>query len=141
MQDKTRWLVTCAVAIIAAAGCTTEETVAATPPEETGGAEAPADEPIACGGFAGIPCPDGYDCVDDPNDDCDPLAGGADCMGVCRLPEGATSDEAASACAKPGRQYVDSDPDNCARIRFACEPGKAPFFDDCGCGCEPAPES
>jgi hypothetical protein len=38
-----------------------------------------------CGGFAGIPCPDGQVCVDDPNDDCDPQNGGADCGGICEL--------------------------------------------------------
>jgi hypothetical protein len=36
-----------------------------------------------CGGIAGFPCPDGQVCVDDPNDDCDPENGGADCGGVC----------------------------------------------------------
>jgi hypothetical protein len=36
-----------------------------------------------CGGIAGIPCPDGFVCVDDPGDDCDPAAGGADCSGIC----------------------------------------------------------
>ncbi len=36
-----------------------------------------------CGGIAGIPCPDGFVCVDDPRDDCDPAAGGADCSGIC----------------------------------------------------------
>jgi len=41
------------------------------------------DEDCGCGGFAGLPCPDGYECVDDPNDDCDPAAGGADCPGTC----------------------------------------------------------
>ncbi|CAN8096896.1 unnamed protein product [Discula destructiva] len=37
-----------------------------------------------CGGFAGFKCedPDDY-CVDDPRDDCDPLFGGADCIGIC----------------------------------------------------------
>lgn len=38
-----------------------------------------------CGGFAGIQCPEGQVCVDDPNDDCDPENGGADCGGVCQL--------------------------------------------------------
>jgi len=44
-----------------------------------------------CGGFAGIRCPDGFDCVDDAGDSCDPAAGGADCAGVCQpveLPSG-----------------------------------------------------
>ncbi len=37
-----------------------------------------------CGGIAGLQCPKGMQCVDDPNDDCDPAKGGADCMGICR---------------------------------------------------------
>lgn len=36
-----------------------------------------------CGGIAGIRCPDGGRCVDDPGDDCDPARGGRDCGGVC----------------------------------------------------------
>ena len=39
-----------------------------------------------CGGIAGIPCPDGYTCVDDPSDNCDPATGGADCGGICIAP-------------------------------------------------------
>ncbi|KAB2574524.1 uncharacterized protein LTHEOB_11278 [Lasiodiplodia theobromae] len=40
--------------------------------------------PERCGGFAGIPCSEpGRTCVDDPDDGCDPLSGGADCMGIC----------------------------------------------------------
>lgn len=39
--------------------------------------------PGFCGGIAGFPCAPGYTCVDDPEDDCDPSAGGADCGGVC----------------------------------------------------------
>jgi hypothetical protein len=38
---------------------------------------------IACGGFAGLVCPDKLVCVDDPSDDCNPDKGGADCMGIC----------------------------------------------------------
>jgi hypothetical protein len=38
---------------------------------------------VFCGGIAGIPCPDGSQCVDDPSDSCDPDAGGADCGGMC----------------------------------------------------------
>ncbi len=37
-----------------------------------------------CGGFAGIACPAGQECVDDPSDGCDPAHGGHDCGGVCR---------------------------------------------------------
>lgn len=40
--------------------------------------------PQRCGGFAGTPCDEpGRTCVDDPDDGCDPLTGGADCMGIC----------------------------------------------------------
>jgi hypothetical protein len=39
--------------------------------------------PIHCGGIAGVACPDGLVCVDWTGDDCDPDAGGADCVGVC----------------------------------------------------------
>jgi hypothetical protein len=41
--------------------------------------------PVAtCGGFAGLPCKDpSQKCIDDPNDSCDPNAGGADCPGIC----------------------------------------------------------
>lgn len=43
--------------------------------------------PMACGGIAGIPCPDGMKCMDDPADDCDPEQGGADCAGICMVSE------------------------------------------------------
>ena len=36
-----------------------------------------------CGGIAGIACPGFGRCVDNPSDNCDPNAGGADCSGVC----------------------------------------------------------
>jgi eight-cysteine-cluster-containing protein len=45
--------------------------------------DAPPPPPEFCGGFAGLPCPEGQICVDDPSDDCDPAAGGADCGGIC----------------------------------------------------------
>lgn len=41
---------------------------------------------LTCGGFAGLACPAGLECVDDPNDGCDPSAGGADCAGICQPP-------------------------------------------------------
>jgi hypothetical protein len=37
-----------------------------------------------CGGIAGIPCPEGFVCVDAPGDGCNPHQGGADCAGRCR---------------------------------------------------------
>ncbi len=39
-----------------------------------------------CGGIAGIACPAGQQCIDNPNDSCDPNNGGADCGGIC-VPE------------------------------------------------------
>ena len=39
-----------------------------------------------CGGIAGITCPRGLRCVDDPRDSCDPKNGGADCGGICVPP-------------------------------------------------------
>ncbi|MBN9133905.1 MAG: proteinase inhibitor [Nitrosospira multiformis] len=41
-------------------------------------------EQQACAGIAGIRCPEGKTCVDDPSDDCDPKRGGADCPGICK---------------------------------------------------------
>jgi hypothetical protein len=46
------------------------------PPEPSAGL-------LFCGGIAGIQCPAGFDCVDDPRDDCSPCRGGADCGGIC----------------------------------------------------------
>jgi hypothetical protein len=42
----------------------------------------------ACGGITGAQCPVHEICIDDPNDSCDPKAGGADCAGTCRKPTG-----------------------------------------------------
>ncbi|WP_417908927.1 Kazal-type serine protease inhibitor family protein [Candidatus Electronema sp. PJ] len=39
-----------------------------------------------CGGIANIQCPNGLTCVDDPDDNCNPAQGGADCSGVCVKP-------------------------------------------------------
>ena len=83
-----------------------------------------------CGGFAGIQCPDGLVCVDDPNDGCDPKKGGADCGGICKKPHGR------KGCGGPDRHYVEKDPNKCAAIKFLCAEGQQPFSDACGCGCE-----
>ncbi|CAF3449490.1 hypothetical protein SNK03_002421 [Fusarium graminearum] len=40
-------------------------------------------KPQSCGGFAGLSCPKGLYCYDDPKDECDPKKGGADCPGIC----------------------------------------------------------
>ncbi len=39
--------------------------------------------PQFCGGIGNIACPEGFTCVDDPNDDCDPTTSGRDCGGIC----------------------------------------------------------
>lgn len=38
---------------------------------------------VFCGGIAAFPCPEGMQCIDDPDDSCDPQNGGADCGGIC----------------------------------------------------------
>jgi hypothetical protein len=50
--------------------------------------------PQCCGGIAGLGCPEGQTCVDDPTDQCDPNTGAADCFGVCvaNQPEACTRD-------------------------------------------------
>lgn len=42
--------------------------------------------PQACGGIAGLQCPQGQVCKDDPRDSCDPEKNGADCPGICEAP-------------------------------------------------------
>ena len=41
-------------------------------------------QPQACGGIAGIKCPEGQVCVDYPSDNCDPTGGDVDCPGICK---------------------------------------------------------
>jgi hypothetical protein len=55
----------------------------------------------------------------------------------------ARCDDCERACDEPsgeGVTYVAEDPGTCAAIRFSCDPGFAPFFNDCGCGCAPVTE-
>jgi hypothetical protein len=72
-----------------------------------------------CGGFAGIACPGGGKCVDDPSDSCDPNNGGADCGGICQCIEtvlciqGYHFDSSPSVCACVPPE--NSDP--CATVR------------------------
>jgi hypothetical protein len=37
----------------------------------------------SCGGFANLPCPVGFVCIDDPDDACDVDCGNPDCLGIC----------------------------------------------------------
>jgi hypothetical protein len=83
-----------------------------------------------CGGIAGIPCAEGFTCVDDPSDSCDPNQGGRDCGGICQ------ADKKKSCTGKePGYTYVSRDPAECPAILFTCPEGQSAFFNDCGCGC------
>ncbi len=54
--------------------------------------------------------------------------GDPECGCGCELPD--------CADASADLSYVSHDPGQCAAIRFVCEPGFAPWFGDCGCGCE-----
>jgi hypothetical protein len=62
-------------------------------------------KPPSCGGFAGFPCPGTGQCVDVPNDSCDPMHGGADCPGQCECTvaancaQGSTWDPSPAVCA------------------------------------------
>lgn len=62
-----------------------------------------------CGGFLGLPCDDHTQCVDDPDDDCDPTQGGADCPGICI---GFCGGIAGFPC-DPGYTCVDDPSDDC----------------------------
>src|SRR5688572_25232202 len=66
-----------ALLLIGFAGCGPVETSTSQSEAEVRGGQ-------FCGGIAGFPCPDGYVCVDDPRDSCDPRRGGADCCGICK---------------------------------------------------------
>ncbi|HEX8705884.1 MAG TPA: hypothetical protein VF815_44020 [Myxococcaceae bacterium] len=101
---------------------------------ERGPSTPPPEEGQACGGFAGFQCPEGQSCVDDPNDDCDPTQGGADCIGICTS---ADAERKKPKCHRPDPtlSYVSRDPEQCLAILFVCPEGSTQFFNECGCGC------
>lgn len=100
----------------------------------------------ACGGFAALECPGGQTCVDDPSDACDPDQGDADCIGMC-IGNGVgngngNGNGGVGQCGDPStKTYVSTDLEQCAAIRFLCDGGTEPFFNDCGCGCEEVEEA
>ncbi|MFP2927058.1 hypothetical protein ACLESO_18020 [Pyxidicoccus sp. 3LG] len=106
-----------------------------------------APEGATCGGLVGAICPEGYSCVDNLADDCDPNAGGADCAGTCvataeeapvpQQDDGTGQDKPQCDYDNPDLRYVSREPARCDAIRFFCEAGFQPFFNDCGCGCQP----
>jgi hypothetical protein len=89
--------------------------------------ECEAPEGQFCGGFGNLPCPDGQQCVDDPNDDCDPMNGGADCGGVCVTPQFCGG--FANLQCPEGQECADNPDDGCDPMNGGA---------DCGGICVPA---
>ena len=102
----------------------------------------PNPPPVRCGGIAGIVCPGGGKCVDDPSDGCDPNAGGADCGGICSCIQrvaciaGDVFDGSPSVCA-----CVPKTPPACGPVcDIFCANGHAVDASGCPtCACNPAP--
>ncbi|HZI06364.1 MAG TPA: hypothetical protein VEZ71_20195 [Archangium sp.] len=130
MSIRLMW---CSVLVIGAALCGTGCAPTAEAQQEVGSRQQHAEGDF-CGGFAGTPCSEGYACIDDPNDSCNPDQGGADCAGTCQR-------ETPAACTgrEPGLKYVSRDPAQCAVIRYTCKEGYVPFSNECGCGCQKRP--
>jgi hypothetical protein len=128
------WGMLCAASCLFGTACASKAQAQEAPLSETQEQKSGA----FCGGFAALQCPEGYACVDDPKDSCDPATSGADCGGICVKEKGK---DKPTQCDydDPTRRYVSQDPEQCAAIRFFCEEGFQPFFNDCGCGCEPVP--
>lgn len=61
-------------------------------------------------------------------------------LGILALAGGfffSPSTEAAPKCPN-GQDYIylSRSTETCATIRFTCDPGYEPFFNECGCGCK-----
>jgi hypothetical protein len=103
--------------------------------------EAPDPASVSCAGFSGKACPGGGRCADDPNDDCDPLHGGADCAGLCSCIEtalciqGDVFDSSPSVCACVPAPVADP----CAAVR--CKAGSHCDADGGAAQCLPDPTS
>jgi len=88
-----------------------------TGPGDTDPAETGTGGPGFCGGIAGFPCPDDLVCVDDPSDDCDPRAGGADCGGICVPPTEQSCEELTAAFAAETQEIRSCDDDEqCGQV-------------------------
>jgi Pacifastin inhibitor (LCMII) len=115
-----------------------------------------------CGGFAGLPCPDGFMCVlqgsyPDAGGTCQPV--GCNYEGTDYAPgesfpssDGCNTcscmDNGGVACTKKAcscnategvewwHHYITSDQNMCASIHFTCAENTFPFSNGCGCGCE-----
>ena len=91
-----------------------------------------AGQDLWCGGITGKPCPAGYDCIDDPGDDCDPNTGGADCGGIC-----VRSIDQPNPCAA---MLCQENTDCCPNCGGMCVPVGTTCSDDL-CQGEPGPPS
>ena len=104
--------------------------------------------PQPCGGFLGLVCEDGLECVDDPSDGCDPDMGGADCPGICVEP----TEPGGCDGPNPAGCFTTGCPDGLECVMEGCVPSTC-FCDeeaglwactaDCGGGLcvEPGPSS
>ncbi|MBL8950175.1 MAG: hypothetical protein JNK82_05325 [Myxococcaceae bacterium] len=67
-----------------------------------------------CGGFASLPCPGAYQCIDDWTDTCDPQNGGADCGGLCTTKAGTSQCAGFAGLQCPaGLRCLDNPADDC----------------------------
>lgn len=108
-----RWLVPFAAAWALASGCS--------------GAE----PSTFCGGIAGIACPDGQRCVDDPSDDCDPNNGGADCGGIC-VGGGTPTNPCAAVLCEAGTECIaEGGSARCVPINEKCGDVVCPAGTEC----------
>jgi len=104
-------------------------------------------DPAFCGGIAGFPCPDGFTCIDDHRDDCDPANGGADCGGTCvREEQPRSCGGVAGKTCPPGYECADDPGDDCdpanggADCPGTCRPAAPPACrDDADCPAVGAP--
>jgi len=115
------------------------------PPQAMCVADAP--DTVFCGGIAGIACPGRGQCIDNPNDGCDPKSGGADCGGMCTCVEtvlcvkGATFDSSPKVCACVTPTPPPPPPPVCGPVcQIFCENGNVLDAAGCPtCACNPPP--
>jgi Kazal-type serine protease inhibitor domain len=84
--------------------------------EERIGEESSMEKARFCGGIAGISCKNPNEiCIDDPNDNCDPNQGGADCGGICvkKKEHQFCGGIAGIPCKNPNEICIDDPNDNC----------------------------
>jgi hypothetical protein len=108
------------------------DTPAATEPAATP-TSTPPGQPLVCGGVAAAKCPQGYHCVDDPADKCDPATGAADCSGICVLGEELPTCAGLAGTACPAGLVCVDDP------TAACSGD--PALGDCPGVCRPPAEA